>query len=64
MLEMAETFARECGVERICLNSVRDAYGFYARRGFHPSRWAGCTRNTSEIPVMKEFTLPSVQLAA
>jgi GNAT superfamily N-acetyltransferase len=64
MLDMAETFARGCGVHRICLNSVQDAYGFYVRRGFRPARWVGCTRNTAEIPVVKEFTLPSMQLVA
>ncbi len=64
MLDKAEAFARERGSERICLNSVRNAYGFYLRHGFHPARWTGCTHNTSEIPVIKEFILPSVQLAA
>jgi GNAT superfamily N-acetyltransferase len=64
MLNMAESIARAFEVETICLNSVRDAYGFYARHGFRPARWAGCTRNSSEIPVMKEFTIQSVQLAA
>ena len=53
MLEMAETYARERGVQRICLNSVPDAYGFYARYGFRPSRWDGCTHNDTEIPLIK-----------
>ncbi len=64
MLNMAETYARGWGVQRICLNSVPDAFGFYARHGFHPERWAGCTRNATEIPVIKELTVPPMQLAA
>ena len=34
MLNMAETYARARGVQTICLNSVPDAYSFYARQGF------------------------------
>jgi GNAT superfamily N-acetyltransferase len=64
MLDMAEAFALRHGIHRICLNSVRDAYGFYIRRGFHPARWAGCTRNSAETPVVKALTLPSMQLVA
>jgi GNAT superfamily N-acetyltransferase len=53
MLNMAETYARDRGAQRICLNSTAEAYGFYARYGFKPSRWDGCTHNSTEIPVMK-----------
>jgi GNAT superfamily N-acetyltransferase len=64
MLNMAEKYVRRCGVHRICLNSVREAFGFYTQNGFHPGRWVGCTLNTTEIPVTKELTVPSMQLAA
>ncbi len=53
MLEMAEEYARAHGAGSICLNSVADAYGFYAGRGFVGARWDGCTSNRTEIPVMK-----------
>jgi GNAT superfamily N-acetyltransferase len=53
MLNMAERYARDRGVQRICLNSTAEAYGFYARYGFKPARWDGCTHNKTEIPVMK-----------
>jgi len=64
MLDMAASYARTLGVHTVCLNSVRDAYNFYSRHGFKPTRWVGCTRNATEIPVMKGFTPPPVQLAA
>jgi len=64
MLSMAEKYVRRRGVHRICLNSVREAFGFYTQNGYHPARWAGCTLNTTEIPVTKELTVPSMQLAA
>ena len=53
MLEMAEDYARTHGAGSICLNSVADAYGFYAVHGFMRARWDGCTGNPTEIPVMK-----------
>lgn len=56
MLDMAEDYARARGAAVICLNSVPDAYSFYARHGFNPARWYGCTRNETEIPVMKQLT--------
>ncbi len=64
MLNMAETYARARGVQTICLNSVPDAYSFYARQGFKPARWDGCTHNSTEIPVVKEFTPAPMDLAA
>ena len=56
MLAMAETRARELGAETICLNAVPDAYRFYMRHGYAPSRWEGCTENPTEIPVVKHLT--------
>jgi GNAT superfamily N-acetyltransferase len=53
MLELAEDHARACGAHTVCLNSVPEAYHFYTRHGFSPSRWDGCTHNRTEIPVLK-----------
>ena len=64
MLNMAETYARARGVQTICLNSVPDAYSFYTRHGFKPAHWDGCTHNSTEIPVVKEFTPVPMDLAA
>jgi len=64
MLKMAETYARARDVHSICLNSVPDAYRLYIRCGFNPARWDGYTQNQSEIPVVKEFTLGEMPLAA
>jgi GNAT superfamily N-acetyltransferase len=64
MLEMAENYAWARGAGVICLNSVPDAFRFYARRGFNPARWDGCTRNETEIPVMKEITSEPMRLVA
>ena len=61
MLDMAETYARRLGVDKICLNSVSGAYGFYARCGFMPSHWEGCTHNDTAIPVMKLLAAPPLR---
>ena len=61
MLDMAEMCARRLGVDKICLNSVSGAYGFYARCGFMPSHWDGCTHNDTEIPVMKLLAAPPLR---
>jgi GNAT superfamily N-acetyltransferase len=57
MLAMAEGFAADAGADTICLNSVPDAYRFYTRHGFVPQRWAGCTSNPTEIPVVKHLAV-------
>ncbi|CAH2604728.1 GNAT family N-acetyltransferase [Rhodovastum atsumiense] len=64
MLYMAENYARECGATTICLNSVADAFRFYSRHGFTPTRWDGCTHNPTEIPVVKQLSDEAMQLAA
>jgi GNAT superfamily N-acetyltransferase len=64
MLTMAEAYARECGADTICLNAVPDAYSFYARHGFAPEGWEGCTSNPTEIPVVKHLADPPVRLPA
>lgn len=53
MLSMAEDLAHDFGIDTICLNAVPDAYRFYARHGYAPERWVGCTRNPTETPVVK-----------
>ena len=64
MLDMAESYARARGAGVVYLNSVPDAYRFYARHGFNPAHWDGCTQNVTEIPVMKAFTPERMRLAA
>jgi GNAT superfamily N-acetyltransferase len=64
MLDRAEGFAQEYGVSTICLNAVSDAYRFYIRHGFVPDRWAGCTGNPTEIPVVKHLAEPAIQRVA
>ena len=64
MLAMAENLARDCGADTICLNAVADAYRFYARHGFVPERWDGCTSNPTEIPVVKHLAEPVMPLDA
>jgi GNAT superfamily N-acetyltransferase len=53
MLVLAEDHAQACGSHTVCLNAVPEAYRFYARHGFSPARWDGCTDNRTEIPVVK-----------
>ena len=64
MLDMAEQYARDCGARSICLNAVPDAHSFYIRRGFAPDRWAGCTSNPTETPMVKPVAEPAMQCAA
>jgi GNAT superfamily N-acetyltransferase len=64
MLGMAMDFAYESGADTICLNAVPDAYDFYTRHGFAPERWAGCTSNPTEIPVVKHLAEPAMPLPA
>jgi GNAT superfamily N-acetyltransferase len=64
MLAKAEAFARDRGADTICLNAVTDAYRFYIRHGYEPERWAGCTGNPTEIPVVKHLAEPAMQPAA
>jgi GNAT superfamily N-acetyltransferase len=64
MLDMAEDYARARGAGVICLNAVPDAFRFYTRHGFTPARWRGCTRDQTEIPVMKALASEEVRRAA
>ena len=64
MLAMAEAYARDRGADTFCLNAVPDAYRFYARHGFAPERWEGCTGNPTEIPVVKHPGASAMPFAA
>lgn len=64
MLDLAVEYAAACGAHTICLNSVPEAYRFYARHGFLPARWEGCTHNRTEIPVVKALQPEPTLLAA
>ena len=64
MLVMAEDLVRDFGADTICLNAVPDAYRFYTRQGFTPERWDGCTRNPTEIPVVKHLADPAMPYIA
>jgi GNAT superfamily N-acetyltransferase len=55
LLELAEAYARAQGVDEFCLNAVEPAFGFYARHGYAPARWDGCTACPTSIPVMKRI---------
>jgi GNAT superfamily N-acetyltransferase len=53
LLAMAEAYARARGAGAVCLNAVAPAFSFYARQGYVPARWEGCTTCPTSIPVMK-----------
>ncbi len=53
MLEMAEAQARTSGARALCVNAQPEVVGFYARQGFAPGRWEGCTACPRGIPMTK-----------
>ena len=53
LLDMAEDLAREAGATALCVNAQPGVVGFYARRGFVPGRWEGCTACPRGIPMVK-----------
>jgi GNAT superfamily N-acetyltransferase len=53
MLEMAEAMARAAGARSLCVNAQPGVVGFYARRGFAPARWEGCTACPRGVPMVK-----------
>jgi GNAT superfamily N-acetyltransferase len=53
MLEMAEDLALEADARTLCVNAQPGVVGFYARRGFAPGRWEGCTACPQGIPMVK-----------
>ncbi|MBD0271868.1 MAG: GNAT family N-acetyltransferase [Acetobacteraceae bacterium] len=55
ILEMAEDLALASGARALCVNAQPGVVGFYARRGFVPGRWEGCTACPRGIPMVKPF---------
>jgi len=53
MLEMAEAVAQTSGARALCVNAQPEVVGFYARQGFAPGRWEGCTACPRGIPMIK-----------
>ena len=53
MLEMAEAVARASGARALCVNAQPEVVGFYARQGFAPGRWEGCTACPRGVPMTK-----------
>jgi GNAT superfamily N-acetyltransferase len=53
MLELAERMALESGARTLCVNAQPGVVGFYARRGFVPGRWEGCTSCPRGVPMAK-----------
>jgi len=53
MLELAEDYARAHGATRLCVNARGPAVGFYARSGFIPGAWDGCTACPEAVPMLK-----------
>jgi len=53
MLEMAEDMARAAGARSLCVNAQPGVVGFYARRGFAPGRWEGCSSCPRGVPMAK-----------
>lgn len=53
MMGMAEAMAREAGALLLCANAQPGVVGFYARAGFVPARWEGCTSCPRGMPMAK-----------
>lgn len=51
MMEMAEALARASGARSLCVNAQPGVVGFYARRGFVPGRWEGCSSCPRGVPM-------------
>ena len=54
-LELAEDLALSSGARTLCVNAQPGVVGFYARRGFAPGRWEGCTACPRGIPMVKHL---------
>jgi GNAT superfamily N-acetyltransferase len=61
MLELAEAAALAAGARSMCVNAQPGVVGFYARQGFAPGRWEGCTSCPRGVPMVKALAgcLPS-----
>ena len=57
ILEMAEGLAIASGARTLCVNAQPGVVGFYARRGFAPGRWEGCTTCPRGIPMVKPLVI-------
>jgi GNAT superfamily N-acetyltransferase len=53
MLKLAEDYAVARGARRLCVNARGPAVGFYARSGFIPGAWDGCTTCPEAVPMLK-----------
>ncbi len=53
ILGMAEDLARASGAHSLCVNAQPGVVGFYARRGFAPGRWEGCSACPRGVPMAK-----------
>lgn len=53
ILELAEGLALDSGARMLCVNAQPGVIGFYARRGFTPGRWEGCTTCPRGVPMAK-----------
>jgi GNAT superfamily N-acetyltransferase len=59
MLGLAEALARASGARTLCVNAQPGVLGFYARLGFAPGRWEGCSECPRGVPMVKAFAPPS-----
>ena len=50
---MAEDMARAAGARVLCVNAQPGVVGFYARLGFAPGRWEGCSECPRGVPMAK-----------
>ncbi len=55
MLGLAEDLASASTARALCVNAQPGVVGFYARRGFVPGRWEGCTSCPRGIPMVKRL---------
>lgn len=55
VLELAEDLALASSARTFCLNAQPGVVGFYARQGFVPGRWEGCTACPRGIPMVKHL---------
>ena len=53
MLELAEDLALASRARALCVNAQPGVVGFYARRGFVPGRWEGCSACPRGVPMTK-----------
>ncbi len=68
MLGLAESLARASGGRTLCVNAQPGVLGFYARLGFAPGWWEGCSGCPRGVPMVKplapSFNSGSVRVGA